>query len=224
MRLTARLAGTFPVLLALSLASMLASTLASTLAAQDSLDQAHPMAAGAQLDPEAEARRFESALSRDSMDYEANWRGSIALVDLGERFPDSGKNRQRDSLYSLAERYARRSVAVRPGDANGHFALADALGHTSLTRGGRERLKLAAEIRAEALKAIELDPRHDGAYHVLGRWNAELMRVSGVSRFFAKKFLGAAIFDSASWENAISLMQRAVALDPKRIYHRLDLA
>ena len=71
---------------------------------------------------------------------------------------------------------------------------------------------------------IAIDPKHDGAYHIMGRWNAEIMRLSGLSRFFAKKFLGAGIFGKASWDEAISNMEKAVELDPGRIYHRLDLA
>ncbi len=58
----------------------------------------------------------------------------------------------------------------------------------------------------------------------MGRWNAEIMRLSGLSRFFAKKFLGAGIFGKASWDEAISNMEKAVELDPGRIYHRLELA
>jgi len=44
------------------------------------------------------------------------------------------------------------------------------------------------------------------------------------SRFFAKKFLGAGIFGEASWDQAIANLQKAVELDPGRIYHRLELA
>ena len=50
------------------------------------------------------------------------------------------------------------------------------------------------------------------------------MRLSGFSRFFAKKFLGAGIFGQASWDQAIANLQKAVELDPGRIYHRLELA
>ena len=88
-------------------------------------------------------------------------------------------------------------------------------------RSGSDR---AAEIRSEALRAIQLNPRHDGAYHVLGRWNAEIMRLSGPTRFLAKNFLGADIFNQASWDGAVSNMEKAVELNPRRIYHRLDLA
>ena len=50
------------------------------------------------------------------------------------------------------------------------------------------------------------------------------MRLSGLSRFFARNFLGAGIFKEASWKNAIANMQKAVELDPGRIYHHLELA
>ena len=36
------------------------------------------------------------------------------------------------TLYDRGEQYARRSVALKPGDAEGHFALARALGKTAL--------------------------------------------------------------------------------------------
>ena len=98
------------------------------------------------------------------------------------------------------------------------------MGRASLSMGKKERIRRARVIRDEALRAIAIDPRHDGAYHILGRWNAEIMRLSGLSRFFAKRFLGAGIFGKASWDAAISNMEKAVELDPGRIYHRLELA
>jgi tetratricopeptide (TPR) repeat protein len=108
--------------------------------------------------------------------------------------------------------------------ADGHFAVAAAVGLASLTEGRKERIRRAQVVRDEALRALQLNPRHDGAYHILGRWNAEIMRLSGFSRFFARSFLGAGVFRQASWEEAIADLQRAVALDPGRIYHRLELA
>jgi hypothetical protein len=99
-----------------------------------------------------------------------------------------------------------------------------AIGRASLTRARRERVRRAAEIRVEALTAIELNARHDGAYHVLGRWNAEIMRLSAIERFFAKNFLGGGIFSQASWDRAVEYMERSVTLSPTTIYHHLDLA
>jgi tetratricopeptide (TPR) repeat protein len=174
--------------------------------------------------PDLALRHFENALAVDSTSYEANWRAALALITLGNETPDSVKSPERDSLFARAERDARRAVAADSLGADGHFLLARALGQTALTKGKKERIRLAGEVRHEALRAIELDPRHDGAYHVLGRWNAEVMRLSGFSRFFARSFLGGDIFGQASWDAAISNLQQAVQLDSTRITHRLDLA
>jgi len=167
---------------------------------------------------------FVAALALDSTDYAANWRAAIALLDQGEQIPDSIESAERDSLYARAETLARRSVAADSNGSEGHFAVAATVGRASLTMGKKERIRRAKIIHDEALRTIELDPDHDGAYHILGRWNAEIMRLSGLSRFFAKSFLGAGIFREASWEAAITNLQRAVELDPARIYHRLELA
>ncbi len=167
---------------------------------------------------------YEAALDLDSTNHEANWRAALVLLDMGEQIPDSVKSPERDSLYARAELLARRAVAADSTDAEGHFALAAAVGRASLTMGKKDRIRRAPVIRDEARKAIELDPKHDGAYHILGRWNAEIMRLSGFSRFFAKSFLGAGIFKEASWDSATADLEKAVELDPGRIYHRLELA
>ncbi len=167
---------------------------------------------------------YAAALALDSLAYEPNWRAAIVLLDQGEQIRDSEKSPARASLYAQAERLARRAVAADSAGADGHFALAAAVGRASLTMGKKQRIRRAREIRDEARRTIALDPRHDGAYHILGRWNAEIMRLSGLSRFFAKQLLGAGVFSEASWDAAISNMERAVALDPERLYHHLELA
>jgi tetratricopeptide (TPR) repeat protein len=159
---------------------------------------------------------FETALALDSTDYAANWRAAFALLDEGELIPDTVRSAERDSLFARAEVLARRALAADSARPEGHFAVA--------ATGKKERIRRAKIIREEALRTLALDPSHDGAYHVLGRWNAEIMRLSGLSRFFAKSFLGAGIFSQASWEQAITNLQKAVELDPERIYHRLELA
>ncbi len=172
--------------------------------------------------------RYRAALALDSLDYAANWRAARTLIDLGKQVPDTAKDKarlaRRDSLYAEAARLARRATEVNPQGADGHFVLAFGLGRVALARSPKERVRLAREIREEALTAIGLDQFHDGAYHVLGRWNAEIMRLPGFQRFVAKQFLGAKVFNEASWDDAVKYLERAVELRPAWIYHRLDLA
>lgn len=199
--------------------------IASSLPAQQAADHvALGVAAEEAHDLPTALQHFQAALDQDSSNYQANWRGALTLLTLAEQIPDGAKSPERDSLYALAERYARRAVAADPAGADGHFALAASVGRASLTMGKKARIRRAAIIRREALRAIALNPRHDGAYNILGQWNADIMRLSGLSRFFAKTFLGAGIFNQASWAKAIYNMEKAVQLDPGRIYHHLELA
>lgn len=163
---------------------------------------------------------YEAALAADPNHYEALWRASREAVDLGEYNEDEA---QRKALFTKAEGYARRAAAANPADAEGHFSLARALGRTALTMGKRDRVKFAGEVRAHALEALRLAPEHPGALHVMGVWNAEVMRLSGLERFFAKNLLGGKVFNEANWNQAVSYLERAVAVDPERITHRLDL-
>ncbi|HYW50968.1 MAG TPA: hypothetical protein VE861_10190 [Gemmatimonadaceae bacterium] len=165
--------------------------------------------------------RYEAALSGSPDDYDLLWRAARESVDLAEA---AATGSQRSAYNVKAEAYARRAVAANAAGADGHFMLAVALGRTALSVGARERMKYATEIHGEAMTAVKTDPRHAGALHVLGVWNAEVMRLNGFTRFAARKFLGGKVFDQASWSEAKRYMEAAVASDPGRITHRLDLA
>jgi tetratricopeptide (TPR) repeat protein len=165
--------------------------------------------------------RYEAALALDPTNYDALWRASREEVDLGEVEADAAKRAKR---YARAKEYATRAVAASPRDAEGYFAMARALGRTALSVGVRERVKYAKDVRINALRALELAPKHAGALHVMGVWNAEVLRLSGVARAVAKAFLGGQVFGSASWAEATRYMEQSVAADPDRLVHRLDLA
>ncbi len=166
-------------------------------------------------------QHYEAAIKADPKSYEALWKASREAVDVGE-FNASAE--ERDRLYSMAELYARRAAEANPGDAEGHFHLARSLGRKALSMGVRDRVKLAGDIRTHALEALKLNPRHPGALHVMGMWNYNIMRLSGMSRFMAKTFLGGRVFDSANWDDAQKYMEQSVANEPERLVHHLDLA
>ena len=134
------------------------------------------------------------------------------------------RRRSATRLYTLAEQYARRAVEANPGDAEGHFNLARALGRRALSLGKRDRVKYAGDVRTHALEALKLNPKHPGALHVMGMWNYNVMSLSGMTRFMAKTFLGGKVFDSANWDDAQRYMEESVAVDPGRLVHHLDLA
>jgi tetratricopeptide (TPR) repeat protein len=173
----------------------------------------------AALNAEGALRHFQEAIRIDPNNGDALWRASGEAIDLGE-FNDAA----RDSLYRLGEQYARRAVQADARSSMAHFALAKALGRRALSLGARDRVKYAGEVRTEAMQALALDSANAGALHVMGRWHANIMRLSGVSRFFAKNLLGGKVLGEANWKDAVALLERAAALEPDRIVHRLELA
>ncbi len=166
-------------------------------------------------------QHYETAIKADPKSYEALWKAAREAVDVGEFNESAG---ERDRLYSTAELYARRAAEANPADAEGHFNLARALGRKALSLGVRDRVKYAGDVRTHALEALKINPKHPGAEHVMGMWNYNVMRLSGMSRFMAKTFLGGQVFDSANWEEAQRYMEESVANEPNRLVHHLDLA
>ncbi len=171
--------------------------------------------------PSAALGNYERAVKAEPTSYVALWKAAREAVDLGE-FERNAETRT--ALYARATDYARRAVAANTDDAEGHFQMARAVGRTALAANPRERVKYALEVRDEALKALRQQPKHPGALHVLGVWNAEVMRLNGFSRAVAKAFLGGQVLGSASWAEAVRYMELAVAAEPNRLVHYLDLA
>lgn len=172
------------------------------------------------FNPVAALAEYEAAIAVDPRNGEALGKASRAAVDIGEQVTDAAR---RTELFRKGEQYGRRAVEASPNDPESHFHLARALGRNALTLGVRDRVKYANEIRAQALEALRLDPKHPGALHVIGMWNAEVMRLNGVERFFAKNVLGGKTFGQANWKDAVTSLEQAVAVDPTRLTHHLDL-
>ena len=177
--------------------------------------------ARAAFDPETALTAYESALALDSTNADVLAKASMSAVDLGESLADKARQKE---LFRKAERYARGALAADSTNAENWFHTARAVGRTALTMGVRDRVKYAVEIKRLAERSLAIDSSHAGALHVLGMWNAEVKRLSGVELFFARRFLGGGVLGQANWKNALSYMERAVASDPGRLTHRLDLA
>ncbi len=165
-------------------------------------------------------RHYQEAVKLEPNNAEALWKAARDAVDLGE-FSDEAN---RKALYNQGQDFARRAVAAAPQSSMAHFVLSRAIGRAALALGARERVKYAGDVRREALEALRLDSANAGAMHVMGMWNAEIMRLSGFTRFMAKNILGGKVFAEANWNDAQRYLERSVALEPNRVVHRLDLA
>jgi len=200
--------------------------LALSIVAQSPADHIALGDSAGQMHPDAALRHYQAALALDSLNYEANWQAARAIADVAKQIQgnaDSLKNR-RDSLYSVGRGYAERAIRTDSTQADGHYALSMVLGRLSLTKGSKERVRYAKIIFDEATRAVTINPNHDNAHHVLGAWHTEVKRLSGIQRFFAKALFGGGFMSVANWDDAVKHLQRAIEINPRHIYHRLELA
>ncbi len=173
------------------------------------------------LAPEAALDLADSLLFEDATNYEYLWRAARAAVSLGML---AGVPKETSRYLNLAEAYARDAVDVDPDGAMGHHFVAVAVGQQALSQGIRTRVAMAEEVRREAEIVLALDSTYAAAYHVLGRWHAEVKRLGRVSGFVARRIFGGDRFGDASWEEAERLMRHAIELDPNASMHHLELA
>ncbi len=162
---------------------------------------------------------YRQALALDSTNYHVLRKTAVAYVLVG--IPS--KDPVQEQYYRLAEKLGRRCVTLYPDSATSHFVLAMALGRVALKVGGKKKVALAREIKAEAEAALALAPCHDGAMHVLGRWNYELGHLNWVMRSFAKIAYGG-LPPSGGNEAARSWFEKACACDPRVPVHHFWLA
>ncbi len=117
---------------------------------------------------------------------------------------------EKEAWFSKAEAAAKKAIAADAGYPEGYFELARAQGRLSQFRGILASLNLASSVRDNLKKALELDPEHDGALVALALWNLELAQ-KGVGWMYG-----------ASIKRVEPLFQKAIALNPTAIAHRLE--
>jgi tetratricopeptide (TPR) repeat protein len=166
-------------------------------------------------------RHYLSALTVDSSSGDALWRAARTESELAEY--DSVPE-EAERLRGDAERHARAAVARAPKNAQAHFALAVALGRKALTIPTYDRLPYATETHTEIESCLALAPKHPGCLHVRAMWAAEYMRLGSFTRDMANTMSGGKLFATATWEEAERDLRAAIALEPQRALHHLDLA
>jgi len=166
---------------------------------------------------------FLEALKLEPENYEALWKASSSMVDVGDLIDVKvkGNLEKQMKLYKDAADYARKAIAVNPNDTNGHFQLSAALGMYALNLGNKEKIAMSKEIKAEIEKAIELDPANDGAYHALSRWHRTIAEIGGAKRFFGSILYGK--MPKGTNEEALTYMKKAIEIKPEYINHHLEM-
>lgn len=164
--------------------------------------------------------KFEAALLKDPNNVEALHHASILLSKEGER--QSSKEAKKP-YFEKARNYSLKAIKLNEKEPEAHFTHAVALGRLSLLADSEEKLKNAKVIKQEAERTIQLNPRHAGAHHILGRLNREIANMSPI-KVMAAKALYDGVPEGCTFEKAATYFQKAIELDPNYILYYYDAA
>lgn len=121
---------------------------------------------------------------------------------------------QKKALFNKAQEYAKKAISLNANNAEGYFELARAQGRLAQFAGILQSLGLAGEMKKNLDTAVKLNPNLAGAYVALGLWNANL----DAKGFAARAATG------ASKAQVVPNLEKAAALEPNVITHRLEYA
>lgn len=128
----------------------------------------------------------------------------------------------RSDYYKAAVIYAESALKVDPKNSESNCVMAIALGRSSLTKSGREKIENAKEVKKYVDAAIAGDPKNFKAWHVLGRWQYEISNLNGLERGIVKLFYGA--LPPATLKQSIASFEKARALRPEFILNYYEMA
>ena len=111
---------------------------------------------------DAALKAFLNVLDQDSMNYDANWKAGDQFTEVAKNLPSNEKEAKEDQ-FDLARQCCEKAIEINPDGWEGHTYLAIALGRLALFRGGKEKINMSKQIKAEADKGIELNPFRETA-------------------------------------------------------------
>ena len=125
--------------------------------------------------------------------------------------------------YKTAEYLALKALKQDEKHADAHYAYALALGRLNENVGSKQKIANSKIIRSEAERAIELDPKLGGAYHVLGRWHRTVAGFNVIEKGMINAFFGG-VPTGASNEKAVEYFQKSIVYQPTYILNMYELA
>lgn len=170
----------------------------------------------------------------DALDKQGRNREALALCLEAERFAPNDAEVLRRTAKQYAETvldakddstkraiaekslgYARRAVAAAPKNALTHLALAICYGRAATVSDNKTKIAYSKLIKQHADDALALDPSNDLTHFVLGSWSYEIANLGAFLRAIARVAYGT--LPSATNQDAIRHLEKAVALNPRRV-------
>lgn len=134
---------------------------------------------------------------------------------------DADTREEKLRLGGIALNYAQKAAALAPENAEAQLSVAISYGKMLPFMDTKSQIQASPHIKRYAEKAIQLDPRNDLAWHVLGRWHRTLSDVNMLKRSMASLIYGQ--LPKTTTEKAVSCFEKALEINPRRLMHYVEL-
>ncbi len=134
---------------------------------------------------------------------------------------DASSRSEKLRLGKIALNYSERAAALAPNDSDAQLSVGISLGKMLPILETKEQVAASPRIKSSAEKAIQLNPRNDLAWHILGRWHRVIADISPVKRALAPLIYGR--LPKGTNEEAVKALQKALAINPRRLMHHIEL-
>lgn len=172
----------------------------------------------AAMDYAAAAAKYDAALQASPNSAEALWRLSRVYVCMGEVAAADDA----EALHRKGEKYARLAVLADEKNPSAHTWLAAALGNlTNFTSDNKAKILMSRDVVSECLRAIELNPKDDVAYSILGSFYRAMGNIGWLEKRLAATFIES--LPDGSYAESETMLKKAIALAPRAVRHRYEL-
>ena len=162
---------------------------------------------------------FQRLLKSDSSKADYLQNASFFYSRYGRTLPEN----LRMNYYNIGEYLARKSIRANNTDAECHYAYALALGRINENASSKQKIANAKLIKSELDIVLKINPKHAGAWHILGRWHRTIAGF-GVIEKLAINTLYGGVPPGGSFEDAVKAFTNAIIIEPKYKLHQTELA
>lgn len=163
---------------------------------------------------------FQTLMKSDSNNVNYLQYGSYCYSKYGYYYaPEAEKMK----YYKSAEYLAKKAIKINEASADAHYVYAMALGRINENASSKQKIANAKLIKAEVDRAIALNPKLAGAYHILGRWNRTVAGFNAIEKAMINSFFGG-VPPGGSYSDAIKAFMTAIAIEPRYMNHQYELA
>jgi len=134
---------------------------------------------------------------------------------------DASSKKEKLRLGAVSLEFAHRAAALAPNNSEAQLSPAISYGKMLPFLGSKDQVDASPRIKASVDRALQLDPKNDTAWHVLGRWNRVLANVNVLKRVLAKAMYGD--LPVTTNEAAEKCLLKAIELNPNRLMHYIEL-